>query len=322
MQKVPSDALVQVAEAFLASDVLDALVDVGLFAVRFGDGALGFCDVEPDTEGLPALTLYMDGNGLASYGRVHAASANDSAVRLYQAQKRLDCLECTYEEEDGEIRPFLGLRRPFYEVVPIADPQDDARLCMALKAAMCLAEESPSLPEGEAALLTVSALSRDGFARSTMVMPEDMLVTAMSITLDDADVVAALRTKRMRGKSRLLCELVAWPYPLEMDGVERYPVGLLLYEQSTPWLACPVVYRFEEERDYLFNEMIDTLLERGVPRTAVMRDDLTVTTLRALFEQLGATVVVDPKLPAMDEAIEMLYARESKRHAEEEAAKS
>lgn len=339
MDDALTQKLLAAGQTFLDGDLYGILDEDDLFAVRFGSGNVGYCVVSyDDIMDDPALSLYMDGTPMASYMRLERQK-DTSPVQSFQAYARLErmmCLGMQGDElmaaekqplenagiapaKDGMYPVFLQ-KHAFEEDHVLQDETSAGYLLKALQAATYLAgqlgEDEDELDERGKALgfdrkdtiplITVSALSKDGFMLSTMPMPDDIPVRVTSMTLDDPALVDAIRAKHMRGKVDLLCELVAAPLPLDTEP-PRYPVGLLMLAPSRKIVHFPFVEDYAKEMHSLMAGLVDQLLDYGMPTRLLIRDETTALLLHDFCEQIALPIKMERNIPQLDAFIEAYY---------------
>lgn len=299
---------------------------------------------DDDTAKLPTLELLMDGAPMASHLRMRRAEGT-SPVQYFQAFTRLEQVMCLgvidgglsqaerqqlesagVAVADGGIYPSFRQKNAFEESGPLRDEALAGNLRQALRAAAYLAgqlgdnlgdplydevndERAKALGfdrEDIIPVITVSALSKDGFLLSTMPMPDDIPVRAASVVLDDPELVTMIRAKRMRGKAALVCELVSAPLPLDTQP-PRYPVGLLMMAHDRKIFSFPFVEDFAGAAETLMGAFVDLLLEHGMPASLSIRDETTALLLHGLCEQLALPIKLARDIPMLDGFIDAYY---------------
>lgn len=332
-----SEGLVAEGMRFAAGNATTVLADLPMLAVRMEDGRIGYCVVEWDEENgdePPYLSLYMDGMAILSYMRVMRAMEGDSPVQAHQAFAREAFARCVLVEEasishrdakpliahghalDGQaLLPTFWQKRMFYVEEALADEALDGYLRQALRAATFAGgseqvwawdEDSHAIP-----LLTYTPFGREAYQVTHAPPPDDIQVEMSGLALDDEGILAMARKKAMPGEADMYCELVAAPKPKKAGGEEYWPVGLLAAVPNNQWLMLPFVEHLQEGMEALLSELLDALLERGLPRRVFIRDEITSMLLNALWGQLGVPVEDTLDIPLLDEAIEVYYERET-----------
>lgn len=336
-----SDKLFGLAFEYKKTKLWDILWDQDVFAVKLSGGRIGYISIMGAAGRHCALALYIGDEGFNSFRT--AARVDDYVLPPLEAHERLlkqDCLQCAFEGKDdvteGEreeakkyarahgIRisgknayPYFAKYKPYFCPWHLETQQEQEDLCEALAAAIEMARllkvrkpeelgfrQSQMQPE-EAPVLEM----RDGaYVLEKIELPEEKPVE-WPIAKAGNDIGIANLKKAVKG-GLWECEIVHYPEPVQNDPaqVPFFPALLLAVESDTEYiLPVPVVERYEENPEELLNAFMDALISQNVcPAEIEVRDERTYAFLEAFCQRMKIALRIEPDLPMLDEAENLL----------------
>ena len=197
----------------------------------------------------------------------------------------------------------------------VLDKKEEKRLEEAAECAIWLARELETKdmsdfnifsigPDTEAVTMFVKA--KQGYDCAVAKIPKEIEeVYPKPAHLNELAIAKILKFKK---GMELECQLIRYPEPLQNypDQQPLYPAMLMTVEAKSGYILPPsAVENYEEHPEEALQGFLDGLIESKVcPKKIKVRDQRTFALMEDLAKKLGAKIMIQNILPALDEAQE------------------
>lgn len=316
-----SDRLYDLAVRYRKAKLWKDLTDDALFGVRLANGEIGYCSVMGMMGEHFALGVYRGREGLDSYRLLAQITEELPDSEIFFRMLSQDCLQCSFETK-GELSPeeleetksygkrkrvsFRGQMafprfqkyRPYYAPAVVKDTGDEELLCLALEAAIAIAErakkESPEALgftygapfDREIPLLEPAG---DGFRWSMLPLPERREIVPESPALSNEILLGKI--KRMKKRGERICELFMFPVPTELEdgsGLCSFPVVLIALDPKSGMVLPDVMDLGCHGGEALLASFATALAKaKSVPSSIYVRNERAYLFLENFCKQAG-----------------------------------
>ena len=316
-----SDRLYDLAVRYRKAKLWKDLTDDALFGVRLADGEIGYCSVMGMMGEHLALGVYCGREGLDSYRLLSQITEDMQDSEIFLCMISQDCLQCSFEMKDAlspealEEAKSYGKRkrvsfrgrmafprflryRPYYSPVDVKDPREEEILCLALKAAIAIAErvkeESPEdlgFTYGEPFDREIPLLepAGDGFRWSKQPLPEQHEIVMESPSLSNEILLGKI--KRMKKRGERICETYLFPVLTELEdgsGLCSFPVVLIALDPKSGTVLPDVMEMVCHGAEALLASFATALVKAGsVPSAIYVREERAYLFLENFCKQAG-----------------------------------
>lgn len=335
---MPSKELYLAAVEFQKAKLWEMLYDTNLFAVRYEDGEIGYASVMGNEKGHFALALYMGEAGLYSFSQIESLPEDASPSLRRDCFMSQECLSCSYEEPTDltdkdsaelskygissglQLLPMIRKYEPFKFPWYIANPVDEQRLLLALKAGVEVARrllhdtvlatmiysksgigKAKKQLGFETGTLPVLTVAGDGFTWQTESKPDNWSLMSLSPSLVSELEVARLKKMIPQPGRVWYCHIMMFPVAITGEP-PRFPALMMLLDTEKGMAKMPMAEQFPEQAKRVMEGFLSYLNEQGKPECVYAQGRITYYFLKTLAEQIGLALIKSDRIPAIEQA--------------------
>ena len=335
---MPSKELYLAAVEFQKAKLWEMLYDTNLFAVRYEDGEIGYASVMGNEKGHFALALYMGEAGLYSFSQIESLPEDASPSLRRDCFMSQECLSCSFEEPTDltdkdsaelskygissglQLLPMIRKYEPFKFPWYIANPVDEQRLLLALKAGVEVARRllhdtvlatmiysKSGIGKAKqqlgfvSGMLPVLTVAEEGFTWKTESKPENWSLMSLSPSLVSELEVARLKKMIPEPGRVWYCHIMMFPAAINGEP-PRFPALMMLMDTGKGMARMPMAELFPEDAKIVMDGFLNYLLEQGKPECVYAQGRLTYYFLKTLAEQIGLALKENERIPEIEQA--------------------
>lgn len=335
------DKLYELAFAYKKTKLWNELWDDQIFAVRLGDGRIGYISIMGKGGVNCGLSLYIGEEGLKSYFAMVIARKRKDQVSPLKERELLvqqECLRCSFEDKEtlgeGELQEvrdyakahghkFSGRRAyPYFEkyspnCLPwfLSSKKDQDLLCQALRAAIEVArglEEEPKelfdidkvvFDEDHFDILTLRP--EDGSFVTEWTELPDVQLEELFPTVEIFNEVLLKKVSNLPKEGVWESELVNSPQPMQDTpiGVPYFPMTVVSVEKESNFtLPTMSVVRYMENPEKLMEEYLSGVIDFGFcPEEIWVRDNRSYSFFEIFCRKCNVKLERKEELDALED---------------------